>query len=478
APECWAAQPIKFKSPWEWAISVHRALGTRELQPQAVTGLLTQLGQPIWRPGSPAGWDDVAAAWAGPDAVMRRDRPFPGRLELDRLRSPAFGCVDERAIKRGQITAGFQERALQPGHQHRRRLVPGEMARELGGDVPRSRRVRREHVEHRACLLFALLRPALAQDRACARLMQARRKDKAARRAGIARGARARAPAQPRNGPPRHRAGEFGDVGLAISGAHAERVQLHDLTGEILVEPRHVAAAGAPALRHLARDAVRPDRLRLIEIEQHRRMPFDRVEHIAEPAHHMRPDRVELERAGKADDLQFIRRDGKVIGPEMHQPLGKGCGRGQRHGRARAHRGGIIFAALPPCEATRLGGRGLGVVILLHLGRRLHRVGHCRLGRGRAARACLAAYLTEVLEIIGEFAGNLRRGWQCGDCLRTGLVTLDLAAQPLPGIAARLFARPSAQSESIACDACFAQRRAPSPIRAEWALPVAKVCRF
>jgi uncharacterized protein (DUF1800 family) len=30
------------------------------------------LGQPVWRPDSPAGFDDIAAAWAGPDALVRR----------------------------------------------------------------------------------------------------------------------------------------------------------------------------------------------------------------------------------------------------------------------------------------------------------------------------------------------------------------------------------------------------------------------
>jgi uncharacterized protein (DUF1800 family) len=72
APECWVEQPVKFKTPWEWSIGAMRALGTSELPPRAVTGLLTQLGQPVWRPGSPAGWDDVAASWAAPDAIMRR----------------------------------------------------------------------------------------------------------------------------------------------------------------------------------------------------------------------------------------------------------------------------------------------------------------------------------------------------------------------------------------------------------------------
>jgi uncharacterized protein (DUF1800 family) len=72
SPECWAPAPAKFKSPWEWSISAMRALGTQQVQANAVNGLMSQLGQPTWKPGSPAGWDDVAGAWAGPDAVMRR----------------------------------------------------------------------------------------------------------------------------------------------------------------------------------------------------------------------------------------------------------------------------------------------------------------------------------------------------------------------------------------------------------------------
>ncbi|WP_010542874.1 DUF1800 domain-containing protein [Sphingomonas elodea] len=72
APECWTPGAVKFKSPWEWSISAMRAVGTEQLQPNAVPGLMVQLGQPVWKPGSPAGWDDVAGAWAGPDAVLRR----------------------------------------------------------------------------------------------------------------------------------------------------------------------------------------------------------------------------------------------------------------------------------------------------------------------------------------------------------------------------------------------------------------------
>ena len=33
SPEPWAAQPLKFKTPWEWSVSALRAVGSRELRP-------------------------------------------------------------------------------------------------------------------------------------------------------------------------------------------------------------------------------------------------------------------------------------------------------------------------------------------------------------------------------------------------------------------------------------------------------------
>jgi uncharacterized protein (DUF1800 family) len=92
APETWAAGTGKFKSPWEWSVSAMRALGRRELPPNQVANLMNQLGQPVWKPGSPAGWGDTAAAWAAPDALLRR-------VELaQRLASQAGAGVDARAL--------------------------------------------------------------------------------------------------------------------------------------------------------------------------------------------------------------------------------------------------------------------------------------------------------------------------------------------------------------------------------------------
>lgn len=91
APEVWAGTPVKFKTPWEWSLSTMRALGYREAPPQPTVGLLNQLGQPAWRPGSPAGYDDIAASWAGPDAIMRRVEA----AERFATRAPA---IDARAL--------------------------------------------------------------------------------------------------------------------------------------------------------------------------------------------------------------------------------------------------------------------------------------------------------------------------------------------------------------------------------------------
>lgn len=52
----------------------------------------TQLGQQVWKPGAPAGWDDIAASWAGPDALLRR-------VEIaQRFAAPLGQSVDAREI--------------------------------------------------------------------------------------------------------------------------------------------------------------------------------------------------------------------------------------------------------------------------------------------------------------------------------------------------------------------------------------------
>jgi uncharacterized protein (DUF1800 family) len=72
APEVWNPASAKFRTPWDWSVAALRAVGSREIKPEPAAGLLRQLGQDVWKPGSPAGYDDIAQSWAGPDALVRR----------------------------------------------------------------------------------------------------------------------------------------------------------------------------------------------------------------------------------------------------------------------------------------------------------------------------------------------------------------------------------------------------------------------
>ncbi|HMA06534.1 MAG TPA: DUF1800 family protein, partial [Ramlibacter sp.] len=90
-PDAWSETPAKFKTPWEWAVSGLRGLGRRDIPGMQMAAVLNQLGQPLWRPGSPAGYDDVAAGWAAPDALMRR-------VELAQRIASQARAVDARAL--------------------------------------------------------------------------------------------------------------------------------------------------------------------------------------------------------------------------------------------------------------------------------------------------------------------------------------------------------------------------------------------
>ncbi len=116
APEAWRAPTAKFRTPWEWTVATMRATGMGRGEPRAIAGMFTQLGQSIWRPGQPIGFDDIAASWAGPDALMRRVEAaerFAGRV-----RDP----VDARALAAtlfpgtlSPATAQAIDRAESPG---------------------------------------------------------------------------------------------------------------------------------------------------------------------------------------------------------------------------------------------------------------------------------------------------------------------------------------------------------------------------
>lgn len=103
SPESWAPRFVKFKTPWEWSVSALRALGQSDIEPQAAAAMLKQLGQPTWQPGSPAGWDDIAASWAAPEALMLR-------VEVaQRLANKAGSSLDARSLAEKVLPGSLTE---------------------------------------------------------------------------------------------------------------------------------------------------------------------------------------------------------------------------------------------------------------------------------------------------------------------------------------------------------------------------------
>ncbi|TRD12115.1 DUF1800 domain-containing protein [Erythrobacter insulae] len=72
APEVWAETRQKFLTPWEWAIASLRAIDTDEFDPLRARRMIVNLGQDLWQPGSPAGFEDKASKWAAPETLHRR----------------------------------------------------------------------------------------------------------------------------------------------------------------------------------------------------------------------------------------------------------------------------------------------------------------------------------------------------------------------------------------------------------------------
>jgi uncharacterized protein (DUF1800 family) len=90
--EPWQTSHAKFKTPWEWAISSLRVVENRGLPATQAINLMNQLGQPVWRPGSPAGYDDIEGTWAAPDALLRRVEA------AQRIAERAGNVVDARVL--------------------------------------------------------------------------------------------------------------------------------------------------------------------------------------------------------------------------------------------------------------------------------------------------------------------------------------------------------------------------------------------
>lgn len=115
APEAWEPSPGKIKTPYEFIVSTHRALGTVPGQVRPLRNALLLMGQPLYAPPSPEGWPDTAADWAGPDAIVKRlnwAKTVGDGAEIgdpDRMAREALG--DRLSARTAQAVARAESRA-------------------------------------------------------------------------------------------------------------------------------------------------------------------------------------------------------------------------------------------------------------------------------------------------------------------------------------------------------------------------------
>jgi uncharacterized protein (DUF1800 family) len=66
----WANPLSKLRSPQDWLLALHRAVGATD--PRPVMAGMAALGQPLWNAPQPNGWPDTAAGWTAPEPLMQR----------------------------------------------------------------------------------------------------------------------------------------------------------------------------------------------------------------------------------------------------------------------------------------------------------------------------------------------------------------------------------------------------------------------
>jgi uncharacterized protein (DUF1800 family) len=125
APESWAPTPAKFRDPWLWTVAALRTTSAKggaipgDIPDKQFANWFNQLGQPVWKSGSPAGWDDVAASWAAPDALLRRVELaqrfatiLPANADARKLAPEVFGPAVSQSTRAALDNAESPKQAL------------------------------------------------------------------------------------------------------------------------------------------------------------------------------------------------------------------------------------------------------------------------------------------------------------------------------------------------------------------------------
>jgi uncharacterized protein (DUF1800 family) len=111
APEAWTAPRTKFKRPAEWLIGSARATNTRTPDVRPLINAGNILGEPLWRPPAPKGFDDINAAWMDglaqrlelANQVARRVAPAADPQQLvDTTLGPLASAETRQAVARAE----------------------------------------------------------------------------------------------------------------------------------------------------------------------------------------------------------------------------------------------------------------------------------------------------------------------------------------------------------------------------------------
>jgi uncharacterized protein (DUF1800 family) len=116
--------------PYDFLVALVRGFALQP-KPDQLLRLTNVLGQPLWRPPSPAGWPDTDAAWAAPSALRERlrvadiaarqaDRLADPRAVAEDLMGEAMGAETRQAIARAETREqGLQLLIMAPEFQRR-----------------------------------------------------------------------------------------------------------------------------------------------------------------------------------------------------------------------------------------------------------------------------------------------------------------------------------------------------------------------
>ncbi len=120
SPEFSDPRPVKFKTPYQYAVSSVRATGIATTNVKPLMAVLSQLGQPLYGCQTPDGWHDTEADWLNPNAITQRvnfaTALASGKLPLQRVDDPnapeepngmkAMERQTDRAMARAEAAEG------------------------------------------------------------------------------------------------------------------------------------------------------------------------------------------------------------------------------------------------------------------------------------------------------------------------------------------------------------------------------------